>query len=240
MSTPTVLGFDCVPYGSSKLATYQIPGTGVKVSLRKETAPLFVAFLRDFHRTVEPLDPKSCWGHAPRAIVGSSAPSRHWPGIAVDANATQHPLGASGTFTAGERKALDKLLASFTYKGKRVFRWGGNYSGRKDEMHVEINVDRSTALAAVKALQTKPPTTPPPAPPSSRKAGSRELRRGSEGADVEFLQRWIGSAWCGPADGDFGERTLAGVKRYQRMKGLKVDGIVGRNTWRAMGVKVTY
>jgi hypothetical protein len=244
----SVLRFSCEPYGSSALATYTVPGTGVRLSLRKETAPLMLAFAREFHATVEPLDPRSCWGHAPRAIRGSRSPSRHWPGIAVDLNASAHPLGAAGTFTAGERRAIEKLLARFTYQGKRIFRWGGQYSGRKDEMHIEINVDRATALAAVAALQR--PVTPRPAKPvvgkpapgrqASGKPGSRELRKGAEGDDVEFVQRFLGPSWCGPADGDLGDRTIAGIKRYQRMRGLKVDGIVGPATWRAMGVTVTF
>jgi len=243
-----VLGFSCEPYGSAALATYTVPGTGVRLSLRKETAPLLLAFAREFHTSVEHLDPRSCWGHAPRAIRGSGSPSRHWPGIAVDLNASHHPLGAAGTFTTGERRAIEKLLAKFTYRGRQIFRWGGQYSGRKDEMHIEINVDRATALAAVAALQrpvtprpTKPsPSKPAPSHTATHKPGSRELRKGADGDDVEFVQRFIGPSWCGPADGDLGERTIAGIKRYQRMRGLTVDGIVGRNTWRAMGVPVTY
>jgi peptidoglycan hydrolase-like protein with peptidoglycan-binding domain len=246
----SVLDFSCEPYGSAALATYTVPGTSVRLSLRKEIAPLFLAFAREFHATVEHLDPRSCWGHAPRAIRGSRSPSRHWPGIAVDLNASAHPLGAAGTFTAGERRAIEKLLARFTYQGQRIFRWGGQYSGRKDEMHIEINVSRATALAAAAVLQrpaAPQPTGPKPAtpkPPAGRpavgKPGSRELRKGAEGADVEFVQRFLGPSWCGPADGDLGDRTVAGIKRYQRMRGLTVDGIVGRATWRAMGVAVTF
>jgi hypothetical protein len=243
---PSVLGFSCEPYGSSKLATYKIGDTGVKLSLRRETAPLFVALALEFHRTVERLDPKSCWGHAPRAIRGSKKPSRHWPGIAGDLNATQHPLGKPNTYTPGERAAVDKLLKKFTYRGKRIFRCGKDYTGRKDDQHFEINVDRETALAAVRALQSpappKPSTPAKPAPgkPAGRKPGSRELRKGMKGDDVEFVQTFVGPAWCGPADGEFGDRTIAGIRRYQRMRGLTADGIVGKKTWAQMKVKTSY
>ncbi|GAB4234827.1 MAG: hypothetical protein Kow00121_62490 [Elainellaceae cyanobacterium] len=35
-------------------------------------------------------------------------------------------------------------------------------------------------------------------------------------------------------DGDFGWRTEVAVKRFQRQQGLRVDGIVGRETWVAL------
>ncbi len=38
-----VNGFNALPYGDPGLAVYTVPGTSVRVSLRKETAPLFLA-----------------------------------------------------------------------------------------------------------------------------------------------------------------------------------------------------
>ncbi|MFB5191832.1 peptidoglycan-binding protein [Alicyclobacillus fastidiosus] len=41
----------------------------------------------------------------------------------------------------------------------------------------------------------------------------------------------------GTADGDFGPKTLAGVKEFQKAHGLTVDGIVGPQTWNALFTK---
>lgn len=53
------------------------------------------------------------------------------------------------------------------------------------------------------------------------------LRKGSRGGDVADVQRVL----VIPADGVFGARTEAAVKKFQASKGLAADGIVGYNTW---------
>ena len=62
------------------------------------------------------------------------------------------------------------------------------------------------------------------------------LRKGSKGNDVKALQiLLIGNGYsCGSygADGDFGSATYSAVTKFQKAKGLEVDGIVGANTWK--------
>jgi peptidoglycan hydrolase-like protein with peptidoglycan-binding domain len=59
---------------------------------------------------------------------------------------------------------------------------------------------------------------------------AKPLKRGSEGARVVQVQRWLGIG----ADGIFGPATRRAVVRFQRRHGLVADGIVGPATWRAL------
>lgn len=60
------------------------------------------------------------------------------------------------------------------------------------------------------------------------------LGKGDKGADVRELQTMLISLGysCGDAgvDGDFGNGTESAVKSFQKAIGLKVDGLVGKNT----------
>ncbi len=80
-----------------------------------------------------------------------------------------------------------------------------------------------------------PTTTPPPG------EACPTLRRGSTGPKVRELQTLLRNQGFdpGPIDGDFGPRTEAAVRNFQRSKGLVVDGIVGVATWTALGVNCT-
>jgi hypothetical protein len=71
----------------------------------------------------------------------------------------------------------------------------------------------------------------------------RTLRKGSSGADVEYLQKLLKAAGydlgnSGPnkdgIDGKFGSETLSAVRAYQSDHDLTPDGIVGKDTWAAL------
>lgn len=78
---------------------------------------------------------------------------------------------------------------------------------------------------------------------SEQKGGACDLKLevlgvGSKGKIVKALQiLLIGYGYsCGASgvDGDFGKATDYAVRRFQRDKGLAVDGLVGQNTWTAL------
>lgn len=61
------------------------------------------------------------------------------------------------------------------------------------------------------------------------------LKLGSKGEHVKTLQEFLGLK----ADGDFGPKTELAVMNWQTQNGLHMDGIVGPNTWNAMGLATT-
>lgn len=96
---------------------------------------------------------------------------------------------------------------------------------------------RHNVVVTPKPQPTKPTKPTKPAGLPSYKNGSRELKAGMRGTDVKYVQVFIGSARMGKADGEAGPKFTAGVKWYQRMRGLSSDGIVGKRTWANMGVR---
>lgn len=62
------------------------------------------------------------------------------------------------------------------------------------------------------------------------------LKKSCKGAAVRALQAVLnaGGFNCGEADGSFGSKTDAAVRKFQEAKGLKVDGSVGVATWTAL------
>lgn len=64
------------------------------------------------------------------------------------------------------------------------------------------------------------------------------LKQGSRGDDVKTVQtklkRW--GYYSGNVDGIYGSQTRKAVEYFQRKNGLKVDGIVGRATFAALGM----
>lgn len=123
--------------------------------------------------------------------------------------------------------------------------WHIHFSFDRDKVNDRATFDavlsilKGETVEQWKAGGAKPPAAPGVVHPE----GSRELRLRSPemaGDDVKYVQEWIGAARAGVADGKFGPKTQEGVRWYQRMRGIKVDGIVGKETWKHMGVRATY
>jgi peptidoglycan hydrolase-like protein with peptidoglycan-binding domain len=64
-----------------------------------------------------------------------------------------------------------------------------------------------------------------------------ELSMGDRGPDVRKLQAKLNERGAGlVVDGTFSPSTHAAVMAFQAANGLEVDGIVGRETWKALDV----
>jgi len=62
------------------------------------------------------------------------------------------------------------------------------------------------------------------------------VRSGTKGKPVMLIQSLLNGLGynCGSVDGDAGSKTTAGIKAYQKAKGLSIDGIAGANTWSSL------
>lgn len=121
--------------------------------LAGDVATIFDYVCRRFNAEVEPISVGHSWGWAYRDIRNAETLSNHASATAIDLNAPAHPLGAVGTFTAADVAAIRDILRDVS----PVVRWGGDYAGRKDEMHFEI-VGTAAQVAAVAARLRGVPT----------------------------------------------------------------------------------
>lgn len=198
-----------------------VPGTSVRLvpGVRAgDVAVVLREVARRFHVEVEPLRSPGCWGHAYRVIRSGIRMSNHASGTAIDLNAPLHPLGRSGTFSGAQVAAIHRILADL----QGVVRWGGDYSGRKDEMHFEIVGSSAMVARVARRIQA-----------GNHPSTWATLRRGDRGASVRYLQRLLVDDWgskievTGVMDGP----TIAAVRDRQRKMGLVDDGVVGPLSW---------
>ena len=132
------------------IKSYTIAGTSVRIACAEAVAPLLVGFLEEFHELIEPIDKGTPddWGYAFRMIRGSKDRlSNHSSGTAIDVNATKHPMGKVGTFPNAKVPMIRALAKKYGLK------WGGDYSGRKDEMHFEVMLKPAKVAKRIKRLK---------------------------------------------------------------------------------------
>jgi peptidoglycan hydrolase-like protein with peptidoglycan-binding domain len=121
-----------------------------------------------------------------------------------------------------------------------VVRWGGDYTGRKDGMHFELNDGTTEAQCSAALARLRGSSTGAPVSPTGQVAtAGGNLANGSRGEAVTKLQRVL-AAWYPDlrlvADGVFGPATEAAVRRLQTNARLTVDGIAGPRTLHALGL----
>ena len=129
---------------------YPVKGTNLKIRCAAGAGELLAAFAAEFHELIEPIDEGKLddWAYAFRMVRGTTDKlSCHSSGTAIDLNATQHPLGKAGTFDAAKVPMIQALAKKYGLT------WGGDYRGRKDEMHFEVAISQEKAIALAKKLE---------------------------------------------------------------------------------------
>jgi peptidoglycan hydrolase-like protein with peptidoglycan-binding domain len=108
--------------------------------------------------------------------------------------------------------------------------------GRKNDPWFDMIAFRKSVadiLAGVAPDVVRIPVEEPEAQPG-QPAPRPTLRRGATGSLVRLVQRAVGV----DVDGDFGRRTEAAVRLFQRNRSMVPDGIVGPKTWRAVDARL--
>jgi len=124
----------------------------IKLRCAKAVAPLLVAACKEWHKSVEKLEPGEVQGYAYRDVrSGNGTLSNHASGTAVDLFPSRHPQGdADGNFTPEQRAKVLEICAKYGLRS------GGTYKNAKpDWMHIEVNVTPPQATALIAKLGLK-------------------------------------------------------------------------------------
>jgi hypothetical protein len=215
-------------------ATVTIAGLR-KFTVRSDHAPAWQILGDHLHEYVEAVNEGykdiDDWSYTVRPVRGqTSGYSNHSGACAIDWNATQHPLATSpaANFTTRQIARIRELMSKFVGNGQRIFRWGGDYSGRKDGMHFEVVASSADVAAFVRDFNAgkirlsfvaapEPVVVKPAAvkPKVSLKAVQAGLRSGSELVE-------------GPTGNDGAEYQRA-LNKFTGFE-LVTDGVLGRNS----------
>jgi len=113
-------------YGDPRLGLKAVPGTTVKLKMRKEVLPLFLALVADYHREVAKLRPAETGAFNPRrSALSPTKWSDHSSGTAVDVNwgheGAVGPNGGMKFMTDAQIKACAKIKERY-----EIVIWGGD------------------------------------------------------------------------------------------------------------------
>lgn len=206
---------------------------GLRLPIHQDLAEL-VAILMDLTELMGyDIRPGSTWGYACRPIAGTSTPSNHSWGTAVDINAPQNP----------RRRPLTTDIpqdVSNLWKA-HGFRWGGDYRvSTPDPMHFEFMGTVFDAAQITQRLRRflgsatpSVPHVPSRRPPMLEFPGV--VRMGDSGPAVRVWQEaLVNRGYQIAVDGEFGPRTNHVMRDWQAKHGLVVDGIGGTRTWHSL------
>jgi hypothetical protein len=208
----------------SVIASFTVPGG--KLALHAGSAGAVLAWcVTRWHHEVEPLTWPGCWGYAERPIRGGVQLSNHASGTAADVCAPAHPLGTepAANFTPAKIAAVHRIIGDTG----GLIRWGGDYTGRKDGMHLEVNdgVNPSQLDALWARLSGGPqpvPTTTAAGPDAlaTLTYGMRSDPRVAAFQRLSNAYNWRPELPVVPATGNYLDQTKDLVRRIQAQVGI--------------------
>lgn len=138
--------------------------SGQVLPVHREIAPI-VQFLVDEterrgYLIHKPGDVRDDWGYSNRPIGGTSKPSNHSWGLAVDIDATKYPQGQRS------KRPPQWVVDLWAMYG---FEWGGTWKSNPDPMHFEFagsvtEAKHMVAMLAASHVEAKPVPLPEAAP----------------------------------------------------------------------------
>ncbi|MGA4509018.1 M15 family metallopeptidase [Propionibacteriaceae bacterium G1746] len=187
---------------------------GARAVMRAELQPLVQELMRRTEAMGYTLRAADTGGYNCRFIAGTTRPSNHAYGRAIDINWQSNPQ--SYTFQSNIPPAVVKMWIN------HGFYWGGHYTypTKYDTMHFEYVGSFGNITYYYNKLRGTTTTVP-------------TLAVGSTGTRVTNLQRtmntWFPSYAATPltVDGVYGAKTESAVKEFQTRVGITADGRFG-------------
>ena len=194
---------------------------GLRLPVHEAVAQLVALLIDETERRGYDVKTGQSWGFACRAIRGTSVPSNHSWGLAVDINAPSNPYREE--FISDMPTWLPPLWWDYG------FFWGGWYRSIKDPMHYEFlgtpaEARSMTSKAKIQLVAGKPVPYPFYGEESDRVRSAQE-RLALLGFDP------------GPLDGIFGPATRAAIEAFEASQprlSSQADGVFGPLTWRLL------
>lgn len=168
------------------------------------------------------------------APAGSPGTSNHGWGLAIDVALkvggkllaiTSDPDGKGGF-----KDGVEWLLKHADTYG---FSWEIKEGAQAEAWHIRYYPGDKVpaAVGGTAPAPTAPAPAAPAAPAPTAKATTypgTPITNGSKGEAVKAIQTKLGIT---PADGDFGDKTAAAVKKFKTSNGMQQDSIVGPKVW---------
>ncbi len=140
----TGAGWQVEKPGSRNLVTIHTIGQSfvVKRGVGGNISRAMTWMIRELNK-IEPIVEAGWDGtYAYRPVRGGSTWSEHAAAVAIDWNASQHPMGGD-RYAGWSNRQIGSLRGVLNSPRGRVFEWGADFAHRPDSMHFEL---RSPAI----------------------------------------------------------------------------------------------